>query len=125
MLSRIPKRFSLRTFFVMIALVAGATYLVLDYYRVRAARAEYEYRNALLEVGNLTFEDVTVASEKLASVEAESPWISTRTAEDRHIARVEYFIDRLENGLWCNTPPEELARRAENLKENIRKHKDQ
>jgi hypothetical protein len=120
---RIPKRFSLRTFLVMIAFVAGATYLLLDYNRVRIARAEYEYSYALWTVFNVTLEDLTAASEKLAFVEAASPWTSTRTAADRHIARVEDLIDRIENGLWCNTPPDELARRAEYLKQSIRKHR--
>lgn len=123
MFSRIPIRFSLRTFLVTIALVAGAMYLVLDYNRVRNARGDYEYSYALWSVSNITLEDLTAASDKLAFVEAASPWTSKRTAADRHIARVEDLIDRIENGLWCNTPPDELARRAEYLKQNIRKHR--
>jgi hypothetical protein len=122
---RIPKRFSLRTFLVMIAVVAAVTYVVLDYERVRKARAGYDYSYALWQIANITVEDLAAASEKLALQEAASPWTSKRAAVDRHIERVDDLVDRIENGLWCFTTPDELARRAEYLKENIRSHKVQ
>jgi hypothetical protein len=123
MFSRIPKRFSLRTFLGMIALFAGATYMVHDCHRVRNARADYDYSYALWQIANITVEDLAAASEKLALEEAASPWTSRRAAVDRHIERVEDLVDRIENGLWCFTTPDELTRRAEYLKENIRKHR--
>lgn len=121
MFSRIPKRFSLRTMLLLMAVVAVAAYLVRDHYRVRNARADYEHTHADWSADLITLESLIGASETLAQEEAASPWVSMRRATDGHIQRMIRLLYLVEFGVW-EVRPEELDRRAEFLKENIRKH---
>jgi hypothetical protein len=121
MLARIPKRFSVRTMLIVVASIAAAAVVVRDYVHVRNAREQFAFMISGWHVGNITFEDVILASEELVSEEAESPWISQHAATIRHLEFMNYLLRYLDSGS-IESEPDTVDRWRRQVHENIRKH---
>jgi hypothetical protein len=106
---------------VFVAILSAGAFLVHDYVRIRNAREHFEYVWASWNAGRVSDDDVISASETLANMEAESPWVSMSAADRSHIARLQRIIHFLDSGT-CESSPEVKERRRERLNENIRKH---
>jgi hypothetical protein len=120
MLARIPKIFSVRTTLIIVACIAAAAFIVRDYVRVRNAREHFAMMRSLWEVKNITFADVILASEVLASEEAESLWISRQAATIRHLEFLNYLLRYLNSGA-IESNSDTVERWRQNVHENVRK----
>jgi hypothetical protein len=116
-----PKRFSLQTMLVAVAVVALAIIIWRDRVRLGVARDLYFGSHARWMALRIRLEDLVTASEKLAQDEAESSWITRRAAEGQHSERMKKLIEKFDHGTWENMPSE-IERRRNFVINNIRKY---
>src|SRR5437763_13523167 len=108
---RLPRRFSIRTMLVSVALIAGTIIATRDYVRVQAAREQFDWLWASREAGRVPFDAVVAGSYRLMDAEDSALWISKRTATSRHVARLKYLLDKVESPL-SESNPDTIKRQA-------------
>jgi hypothetical protein len=116
---RIPKRFSLRTMLRLVAVIASAAYIVREHYDIRFARERYVLSYVNWDQKLIPIDKVIESSEQLARDETDSVWISVRTAEKRHVERMNELVRDIEGCFpWLMQESSDLLA----VKRNIREH---
>jgi len=114
-------RFSTRSLLLFIVLIAAATFVVRDYIQVRNAREKYRWVYAGWQSHRITIEQLTAASEELATQEADSAWISRRVAENGHIARIVDVWEGLD-AHFMESSEQYLQNARDHLRKELDKH---
>jgi hypothetical protein len=80
-----------------IAISAVATYSIREWWLLRDAREQFNYAWAGWEAGRATHENVVLTSARLMKAEAAAPWISDRSAKQRHVERLNRLLESIES----------------------------
>ena len=92
----LPRRFSIRTLLVVVALIAFGLTVAVERSAWHAAQERYERALALWSVGNTTASDVVGEAEVLYGAELQTLWLPQSTAKGRHVERLSELADRVD-----------------------------
>jgi hypothetical protein len=115
MLSRLPRRFSIRMMLVLVTCFAVGMYGIHEHLRLRTARHQFWRVWSRWEAGAITTEAAIAASEKLMEEEATSPWISRQYAKGSHALRLFHVLAVVECPFREEVFEEERARERHDI----------
>jgi ribosomal 50S subunit-associated protein YjgA (DUF615 family) len=119
--ARIPKSFGIRTMLLVVAGIAAAAFIARDYVCVRNAREHFAMMYYLWDVKSVTVDELIIASERLVSAEAESPWISRKAAIKRHLELLDWLLRYFDSGT-IESEPDTVEQWRRQVNESIRKY---
>jgi hypothetical protein len=92
----LPRRFSIRSLLVFVALSAFGLTAAVEWFAWNAAQERYQRALALWSVGNITASDVVGEAEVLYGVELQTRWLPQSTAKERYVERLNELADRVD-----------------------------
>jgi hypothetical protein len=104
-----------------VAIVAVTVVVTRDYVRVQSAREQFDWLCATWEAGRASTETIVGGSYRLMNAEQSALWLSKRTAEARHVKRLEWILDKVQSPL-SEASPDTIKRRASSILDEIRRY---
>jgi hypothetical protein len=103
-------------------LIVATGYAAREWARLLDVRQQFdaEWRN--WQTFRTTAENVVLTSARLHEAEAVSPWISQRTARERHLERMDVLLESVQSPP-PDSPPHVTEREAEIVRREIDKHR--
>jgi hypothetical protein len=118
----IPRRFSIRTLFALIVLVAIAAYVIRDYRNLNNAREELQRIMANYEAARVNAEDVVNASKELMTAESRTLWISKRAATGAHVERLNHVLTKVQSSI-SESRSQDVQRRVDLIQQELQQYR--
>jgi hypothetical protein len=117
----IPRRFSIRTMLVSVALIAATIVVTRDYQNLHNARARLQLVMANYEAGRVTAEDVVNASKELMTAESATLWISKRASAGAHVERLKYLLAKVQSPV-SESRRQDIQRRVAYIQQELQQY---